>query len=244
MPKNVKRTVNSRGDPVLPVFMSQAIVFPETLLDVTAFVKLFQLPEPVSGGTKYLVLKKENETGGPGKLWEVGTICLLEKRGEHYFLYGKSRAELLDLLHESTVLTANIKELEDIPTVEELTGAQMPILWGCVDSIRLLLKKWQEKIPAVDGVLYKKIGEQVNKIEASRRNKSTIYSLPWHVMVAFPDFFELKFKEEMLRTDKVIDRLLSIVEKLQQEISVSQYAESFADIYPVSHVEPESDKSV
>ncbi|MBI2063160.1 MAG: hypothetical protein HYT61_02905 [Candidatus Yanofskybacteria bacterium] len=245
MSKSAGQIVSAGDDVVLPVFVSKSIIFPSTLLKVTGFIKTFKLPEQLDEA-RFLVLKNETEGKLDSKLWFVGTVCSLEKKDNAYFLSGKSRAEAIKIWRDKGVLIASIKELEDISTIGELTGAQMPILWGCVESIRLFLKKWQEKIPKEEQELRKLIAGQLTGIDVQRREKEIIYSLPWHILVNFPTFFSLEFKEEMLKTDKVVDRLLSIVEKLQQEVVVSQYTDSFTDIDTASpiNLEPEENGTI
>lgn len=240
MPKCSGRTANP-GGPALPVFITQTSIFPSTFLDVTGFVKVFRLPEPTDY-TEYFVLK--NDVGDERdliNLRSIGVVCILEKRDNKYFLSGKFRAEAIKIWREKGKLVAQTEELKDIPPIEELTGIEMPMLWGCIDSICLSLKKWQQKIPKEDEELHKKIGAQISKIDSRRREKEMVYSLPWHMLVNFPNFFSQEFKEEMLKTNKVIDRLMSIVEILQQEIRASQYAASFTEIEAEDQIKSETE---
>lgn len=232
MTGNDERTVNSKDGRILPVIVIQSILFPATIIKFGNSIGGFSIPENVSGGTKYLALKNDAECeSGQGFLWKIGTICSLEKNSEGHLLRGELRAKVVKIWrHKNQGLVARINELKDIPPMGELTEAEMPMLFGCVESIRRFLKKWQEKIPKSENELYKKVSEQIGKIEAGRRETGTIYLLPWFILVNFPYFFSLSFKEEMLKTDKVIDRLLSVAEKLQQEISIFSYAESFSDV--------------
>lgn len=231
MTSDADRAISSKNDRILPVIVSEPVLFPTTILKMGESSKKYDFPQMVVDKIEYLVIKSDDECEtGPGNLWAIGVVCSLRKRSKEYFLDGKSRAKVIKIWRDKKEkLIARINELEDIPTMGELTETEMPMLFGCVESIRRFLKKWQEKIPGSENELHKKISEQINGIEARRRETETIYSLPWHILVNFPYFFSLSFKEEMLKTNKVIDRLLSVAEKLQQEISTFRYAESFAD---------------
>lgn len=230
MAGNVNWTAKPKDREVLPVIKINSIFFPSTIIKFGKSPEQFGIPREALGRIRHLALLNDDlgKIGSPSGI--IGIVCSLQKGSEDYFLMGESRANVVEIWQDKKGgLLARIKELEDSPTKTELTDAEMPMLFGCVESIRRFLKKWQEKVPESESELYKKIGEQIKRIKAGRREKEIIFSMPWLILVNFPDFFSLDFKKEMLRTNKVIDRLQSIAEKLQQEISTFRYAESFAD---------------
>jgi len=244
MAGDTSRAVDLKNELVLPVIVLQTtVLFPSTFLKIN---EQFQKQTPLkllADETKYLTLKNDAPNAvGPGRLWEIGCVCSLQKKDDDFWLSGESRAEVIKIWLDKKrrLLVASIRELEDIPTVGELTDAELPMLFGCVESILRFFRKWQEKVPENEAELHKKIKERIVRIESERRQKETIYSLPWHVLVVFSDFFSFDFKEEMLRTNKVIDRLLSVAEKLQREISAFQFAGSFADADTESPVKLEN----
>ncbi|MBI2063746.1 MAG: hypothetical protein HYT65_02010 [Candidatus Yanofskybacteria bacterium] len=232
MAGNEGRAADSKNDKILPVITIKSIFFPATSIKINKSAGKFSMPKNVSDKTKYFALMNDAEPEiGPGLLRKTGVVCSLERNSDGYFLTGESRAEVIEIWRdEKNVLLAKINELEDVPSAGGLTEAEMPMMFGCIESIRRFLKKWQEKIPKNESELYKNITEQIVKIEAGRREIRIAYSLPWHILVNFPYFFSLSFKEKMLKTNKVIDRLLSVAEKLQQEISIFTYSESFSDV--------------
>lgn len=219
----------------LPVVFSSSFLYPSTALRFSKNTEKKNLLESLLKNDlpRCVTLRDASEENTDNTdFFKIGTISSLTKDGDDtYVLSGNSRAEVLEVqAHRDGTLIALLRELQDIPMENELSDAHLPMMFGCIESIRLFLKRWAKVVPKDEEALLKKIKDQIESIEDSRREKATIYSLPWHMLVNFNKFFSDEFREKMLGTDKVLERLMFMVEQMDLELKSFQFAESFSDV--------------
>lgn len=190
-----------------------------------------------------LAVTQSSASEGYARMSKVGIFCDVKIDEDRFVLWGKERAELLNLKKNKDGLwEAEIKVLDDNPKLNEVSDVELPMILGCIEAIYVLLMRIEPKIKNGDRSrkkhdkknqnsnqdAKKRVRELIVSLKSSRRDIEMAYKLPWFVLLDF-SHVGLHFKEKMLATNGVMDRLQLTIEMLQLKEKILTFGESLSE---------------